>query len=233
MSGATTINHVAIRSQILANPDLVLDDQAVMQALLSADGLAASGKVIDLRQVLVERLEDRLGALEDTHRTVIAAAYENIAGTRQVHRAILTLLEPLSFGAFLKALDGEIVETLAVDQVRFALELGSRQTSLANFPAVTSLNAGDVAEYLGTKPDRDAARATLRPVDPAQDAIFGSATVELRSEALMTLNLGPKRRKALLAFGSRDGERFGPDQATDLLEFFAGVFERAVRRFLG
>ncbi|MEL6679566.1 MAG: DUF484 family protein [Pseudomonadota bacterium] len=227
------IDPVAIRREILANPDLVLDDQTVMQALLSADGIGQSGKVIDLRQVLLERLEDRLGALEDTHRTVIAAAYENIAGTRQVHRAALCLLEPLTFGGFLKALDGEISDILSVDQVRFALELGERQAGMARFNAVTALEVGGVSSYLDTKPDRDIARTTLRAVNTQDDRVFGSATEGLKSEALMTLNLGPKRRRALLAFGSQDADRFGPDQATDLLEFFASVFERAVRRFLG
>jgi uncharacterized protein YigA (DUF484 family) len=37
---------------------------------------------------------------------------------------------------------------------------------------------------------------------------------------------------ALLAFGAHDGNRFHPDQGTDLLAFFGGVFERSLRRWL-
>ena len=38
--------------------------------------------------------------------------YENLAGTNQVHRAILTLLEPTNFEAFMKALTEEVAQTL-------------------------------------------------------------------------------------------------------------------------
>ena len=64
-----------------------------MRALLAADRSALGRNVVDLRGVLVDRLEERLDRLEDTHREVLAAAYENVAGTNQVHRACLALLE--------------------------------------------------------------------------------------------------------------------------------------------
>ena len=68
-----------------------------MRALLQADRSAKGRNVVDLRGVLVDRLEERLDRLEDTHREVLAAAYENVAGMNQVHRACLALLEPDDF----------------------------------------------------------------------------------------------------------------------------------------
>lgn len=74
-----------IRAEILADPDLVLEDREVMQALIEAEGKPGGGrKVVDLRGALVTRLEARLDRLETTHRSVIAAAYENLAGTTQI-----------------------------------------------------------------------------------------------------------------------------------------------------
>ena len=84
-------------TQILADPALILEDHELMRALLQADRSAPGRNVVDLRGVLVERLEERLDRLEDTHREVLAAAYENVAGTNQVHRACLALLEPGRF----------------------------------------------------------------------------------------------------------------------------------------
>ena len=66
------------------------------------------GTDVDLRGKLVERLEERLNQLETTNRTVIAAAYENLAGTNQVHRAILRMLDPVDFETFLRDLGGEV-----------------------------------------------------------------------------------------------------------------------------
>lgn len=48
----------------------------------------------------------------------------------------------------------------------------------------------------------------------------------------MKLDLGPGRLPGMLVFASRTGQ-FKSTHGTDLLAFFAGVFERAMRRWLG
>ena len=72
--------------------------------------------------MLVDRLEERLDRLEDTHREVLAAAYENVAGTNQVHRACLALLEPADFADFLRVLTREVAPILGVEVIRLGLE---------------------------------------------------------------------------------------------------------------
>ena len=111
-----------MRDRIIAAPETLLDDPDVMNALIGANERAMGSNIVDLRGIAMERMEDRLGRLEDTHRSVIAAAYENLAGTNQVHRAILQLLDPLSFEDFLKTLNTEVAQTLRVDCVRLVLE---------------------------------------------------------------------------------------------------------------
>ena len=100
----------------------MLEDRDVMSALVAANERAMGENIVDLRGIAMERLETRLDRLEDTHRSVIAAAYENLAGTNQVHRAILQLLDPPTFEAFLQALVDEVAQTLRVDIVRLVLE---------------------------------------------------------------------------------------------------------------
>ncbi|MBV6638281.1 MAG: DUF484 domain-containing protein, partial [Mameliella sp.] len=75
----------SIRDSIISRPDIILDDKDLMQALIAANERAMGGNIIDLRGIAMERLEARLDRLEDTHRSVIAAAYENLAGTNQIH----------------------------------------------------------------------------------------------------------------------------------------------------
>jgi uncharacterized protein YigA (DUF484 family) len=49
----------------------------------------------------------------------------------------------------------------------------------------------------------------------------------------MKLDLGPNRLPGMLVFASEDPNQFKSTQGTDLLAFFAGTFERAMRRWLG
>lgn len=82
-----------LREKIMTRPDVILEDQDLMRALIAANERAMGGNIVDLRGIAMDRLESRLDRLEDTHRSVIAAAYENLAGTNQVHRAILRMLD--------------------------------------------------------------------------------------------------------------------------------------------
>ncbi len=112
----------ALREAIIAQPDVILDDQDVMHALIAANEKIMGANIVDLRGMAMDRLESRLDRLEDTHRSVIAAAYENLSGTNQIHRAVLRLLEPVEFDVFLRDLSGDIAETLRVDAVKIILE---------------------------------------------------------------------------------------------------------------
>ena len=69
-----------VRDTILANPESFLEDADVMRALFDANEKSMGGNIVDLRGIAMDRLENRLDRLEDTHRSVIAAAYENLAG---------------------------------------------------------------------------------------------------------------------------------------------------------
>ena len=69
-----------LRVRILQEPDVILEDPDVMRALIAANDRSMGGNIVDLRGVAMDRLEARLQRLEDTHRSVIAAAYEKSRG---------------------------------------------------------------------------------------------------------------------------------------------------------
>jgi uncharacterized protein YigA (DUF484 family) len=227
-----------LRAQILNDPGLILEDDELMRALLQADRSTYGRNVVDLRGVLVDRLEERLDRLEDTHREVLAAAYENVAGTNQVHRACLALLEPTDFRGFLEAMTRDVAPILSVEVIRLALEAPAAAPGAGLGPAgpfqdvVVALPAGGVEAYVTQGRGLGARRVTLRQLAVASPDVYGEAALEIRSEALVRLDLGDGKRSGLLAFGATDGLRFHPDQGTDLLAFLGGVFERSLRRFL-
>ncbi|MFE3839290.1 DUF484 family protein [Pseudogemmobacter sonorensis] len=224
-----------LRDRILAEPETLLEDRDVMNALVAANERAMGANIVDLRGIAMQRLETRLDRLEDTHRSVIAAAYENLAGTNQVHRAILQMLDPLDFEDFLHRLSGDVAATLRVDCVRLVLE--TRQEG--EFAALRRLGdvlhvagPGFVGQYLAGGRNVPLRPVTLRQVMPESDALYGERAGYIRSEALLRLDFGPGRLPGMLVFGAEDPHQFKPNQGGDLLAFFAGVFERVMRRWL-
>lgn len=225
----------SLREKILAEPDSILDDQDLMNALIAANDRAVGANVVDLRGVAMERLEARLERLEDTHRSVIAAAYENLAGTNQVHRAVLRMLDPLDFESFLRDLEGEVAETLGVDHMNLVLE--TVQTD--DDPAIGRVGSvlkvvhpGFCEDYADGGRGAPPRQVTLRQVQEGHFAVYGKAHEWVRSEACLRLNFGPGRLPGMLVMGSEDPHQFTPQHGTDLLGFFAGVFERTMRRWL-
>ena len=224
-----------MRDRILAEPETLLEDRDVMNALIGANERLMGGNVVDLRGIAMERLENRLDRLEDTHRTVIAAAYENLAGTNQVHRAILQMLDPLSFEDFLKTMATDVAQTLRVDCVRLVLETvqEAEDPALRRLGDVLSIAApGVFADYLTAGRNVPQRPVVLRQVLPQSDAIYGERAGWIRSEALMKLDFGTGRLPGMLVLGAEDPHQFKPTHGTDLLAFFAGVFERTMRRWL-
>ena len=226
-----------LRDRILAAPETILEDRDLMQALVAANDRAMGDNVIDLRGLAMQRLEGRLDRLENTHRAVIAAAYENLAGTNQVHRAVLQVLDAPDAEGLLAALAGDVARTLHVHSLRLLLEAAAAGQHDAIAPAAFPDDRlilvppgtvdGMIAGTRGT-PDRV---VTLRRTLAASAVIHGPEAPLIRSEALLRLDLGSGHPPGLLVLGSEDPNMFKPGQGTDLLTFLAAVIERVIRRW--
>lgn len=223
-----------VRDRILSDPAMLLEDAEIMQALVAANDRARGENIVDLRGIAMRRLEGRLDRLEETHRSVIAAAYENLAGMNLVHRAVLELLEPLTFDAFLARLAGPVKQVLRVDSLHLILETrqGEDGALSALPPPVLVVEAGSIDRFLGARDDQPAERVVLRLTAPGDAALHGEDAARIRSEAGLRLDLGPGRLPGLLLLGAQEARQFRPQQGTDLLRFLGHCFELCMRRWL-
>ncbi len=224
-----------IRSLIVADPELVLADDQVMRALIGEGEEHADRQVIDLRDRLVARLEMRLKRLVQANRSVIAAAYENVAGTRQLHRAVVALIGETGLAGFLRCLTIEVPRMLGVEEARLCLEADVDEAQAMEGLGrglegrVLALPYGTVEDYLTLDGGFAPEGVALRLASSEAELIFGPMT-SVRSEAMMRLDL--EGAAGLVVFGAADPDRFGPDQGTELLTFFGRVVERLLMQRL-
>lgn len=216
-----------VRSLIIADPDLILGDDDVMRRLVGEE--TGSRKVVDLRDRLVERMEQRLEKMMTQHRSVIAAAYENVAGTNQLHKAVLWLIEPPDLSSFLRRLTHDVPEFLGLEEARLCLETEVTETGPAPgfgedlHGRVVAVPQGMVAQYLSFSGEAAIQPVVLRPAGEEAELIFGEAN-PVQSEALLQLDIAGA--PGMLALGSADPRKFDPTHGTDLLTFFGQVIER-------
>lgn len=225
----------ALRRAIVDKPDAVLDDPLAMNALVAANERAMGANIVDLRGIAMERMEARLDRLEDTHRSVIAAAYDNLAGTNQIHRAILALMDPTNFEDFLQNLRGDIAEILRLEAVTLVLETvqDDKDPAVKRMGEVLNIvEPGFIDDYVRQGRGGTVRQVTLRQVQGATQQIYGDKADWIRSEACLKLDLGNGRLPGLLVLGAEDPHQFTPQHGTDLLTFFGNVFERSMRHWL-
>lgn len=223
------------RTRILSDPEVLLEDQDIMRALVAANEQNMGGNIVDLRGIAMDRLEARLDRLEDTHRNVIAAAYENLAGTNQIHRAALRVMDATDFETFLVDLGTDVANILRVDAMKLVLEAEDPS------PTAPLRKLGDVLQvaprgyidsYITQSRNLPVRTVTLRQVKQGDATLYGDKATYMRSEALLKLDFGEGRSPGMLVMGAEDPHLFTPQQGTDLLTFFGGLFERAMRRWL-
>lgn len=225
----------ALREAIIRSPDFILEDHDVMQALIASNEKSMGDNIVDLRGIAMERMETRLDRLEDTHRSVIAAAYDNLAGTNQVHRAVLRLLDAVEFESFLQTLRTDIGDILRVDSIKLVLEStqDDKEKPIERLSDVIAVaRPGYCDAYINQGRTGGTRQVTLRQVQAGSSFVYGGRADWIRSEACLKLDLGSGRLPGLLVLGTEDPHLFSPQHGTDLLVFFCGVFERTMRRWL-
>ncbi len=227
-----------VREEILSNPKAFLEDHEVMRALIAADRQQQPSNVIDLRSIAMDRMEDRLNKLEDTHRTVIAAAYDNVSSMNQIHRAVLSVLEPDDFNGFLRYVEHDLAPTLGIEAASLCLE--TQAVSTGQGPSlskefgtgVTFMAIGEVEDYITHGRNMSSRPVTMRSVRPDGVHLFADSSEPILSEALLKLDLGSGNLPGMLVLGSKNADQFAPAQGSDLLLFLGGIFSRIMRRWL-
>ncbi|MBE9476038.1 MAG: DUF484 family protein, partial [Proteobacteria bacterium] len=198
-----------------------------------------ASNVIDLRSIAMDRMEDRLNKLEDTHRTVVAAAYDNVSSMNQIHRVILAILEPKDFNGFLHYVEHDLAPTLGIEAACLCLETqavtaGQGPSLSKEFgTGVTFMAIGEVNDYITRGRNMNSRPVTMRSVKPGKDAsLFNDTPEPILSEALLKLDLGNGNLPGMLVLGSKNADQFAPGQGSDLLLFLGGIFSRIMCRWL-
>ena len=208
-----------------------------MRALISASSNNAPTNVIDLKSAVLKRLEGHVDKIEGQNSNIISAAYKNISTTTKVHSAILEALEPKTFTEFLNFLKTDWANSLGIDVARLCLEAPSiskddiPQLKTEFGPSVIFLQEGEIDHYITLGQDNDPRSVTLRQIRKGASNIYSNIAPELRSEALMKLDLGQGNSPGLLLLGSINPDQFLPNMGTDLFVFYGSIFEKVMQRW--
>ena len=110
-----------LREEILAKANEILNDETLLRALIGASDKNLGSKIVDLRSVAMQKMDGELKKLKRSNQQVVATAYENLVGMKQVNQVVLKSLEQNSFDKFIANLDTEAFYVFRVDCIKLGL----------------------------------------------------------------------------------------------------------------
>lgn len=215
-----------VEEYLLQNPDFLARRPDLLAELI-APSARHGDNVADFQQVMIDRLRDRLDAVEEEHHALVATARGNLASQERIHGAALEILGAPTFEQLIEAVTTDVPMRLGVDVAALCVESEEAELPLTVRRGVRVFEPGSVDALIG--PGRD---AVLRSHIEGDPAVFGQGAGLVRSDALLRFKPSAAAPTGMLALGSRDPEFFVPGQGTELLGFLARVLEATIRAWL-
>ena len=220
------------RQKILENPDLILLDKELLLALLKDSDFPDEENLIDIRNVFLKKLGEKVERLKSTNSQIIQHAYENQLGIKKIHKCCLKTIETRDIGALFKFLCLKATEILRVDVIKIVVSDNTFSNSnIQNCILKSNEEIIKFAQKIGITKGKTV-RLTNVVNDKKKEAEQLIAREETtKSEAIISL-LVNREFRGFLFFESVDESTFSVDQSTDYLEFFAQVISKHLESLL-
>ena len=220
------------RQKILENPDLILLDKELLLALLKDSDFPDEENLIDIRNVFLKKLGEKVEKLKSTNSQIIQHAYENQLGIKKIHKCCLKTIETRDIGALFKFLCLKATEILRVDVIKIVVSENTFSNSnIQNCILKSNEEIIKFARKIGITKGKTV-RLTNVVNDKKKEPEHLIAREEsTKSEAIISL-LVNSEFKGFLFCESVDESTFSVDQSTDYLEFFAQVISKHLESFL-
>ncbi|MEL0110751.1 MAG: DUF484 family protein [Rickettsiales bacterium] len=209
------------------NPDFLSRHPEALDNQLPPERALGDG-VVDFQSAMIDRLRADVAGQTVRHRELLDTSRANLSIQSRIHECILALLEARSFEKVIEAVATDLTVLLDLDVVALCVESESGEwAGGAAGQGLRVIARGTVDTIFGTGEE-----LILRCGIEGNAEAFGEAASLVRSEALVRLEISASTPPALLAFGSRDSEKFHPGQATELIGFLAAALESIIRGWL-
>ena len=220
------------RQKILENPDLILLDKELLLALIKDSDFPDKENLIDIRNVFLKKLGEKVEKLKSTNSQIIQRAYENQLGIKKIHKCCLKTIETKDIGAFFKFLCLKATEILRVDVIKIVVSDNTFSNSnIQNCILKSNEEIIKFAQKIGITKGKTVRLTNVVNNNKKEAEQLISREESTKSEAIISL-LVNSEFKGFLFFESVYESTFSVDQSTDYLEFFAQVISKHLESLL-
>jgi len=210
---------------LLDHPD-IFERHPDLLTILTPPDRNLEGGVQDFQKAMIESLKNKVDRTEDLAQLLITHSRDNLSSQSQIHDCVLALLSATSFQELIDVITTDLAVILNLDVINFCIETGHGDELPVR--GLQKISAGAIDRLIPhDKP------IVLREGVAGDPEVFGAAAPLVSSDALVLLHISEETPPAMIAFGSRDEDRFTKEQATELLTFLTKVMSELTRIWLG
>ena len=220
------------RQKILENPDLILLDRELLLALLKNSDFSDEENLVDIRNIFLKKLGEKVEKLKTTNSKIIQYAYENQLGIKKIHKCCLESIETNDVDALLKFLCLKATEILQVDVIKIVLSDNTfSDPNIENCISKSDKEIMTFAQKVGITKEKPVRLKNVVDGKKREDKVIITREESTKSEAIISLFFN-NNFKGLVFFESADKSTFSVDQSTDYLDFFAQVISKHMESLL-
>ena len=220
------------RQKILENPDLILLDKELLLALIKDSDFPDEENLVDIRNVFLKKLGEKVEKLKSTNSQIIQHAYENQLGIKKIHKCCLKTIETRDIGALFEFLCLKATEILRVDVIKIVVSDNTFSNSnIQNCILKSNEEIIKFAQKIGITKGKTVRLTNVVNEKKNEAEQLIAREESTKSEAIISL-LVNSEFKGFLFFESVDESTFSVDQSTDYLEFFAQVISKHLESLL-
>ena len=220
------------RQKILENPDLILLDKELLLALLKDSDFPDEENLIDIRNVFLKKLGEKVEQLKSTNSKIIQHAYENQLGVTKIHKCCLKTIETKDIGALFEFLCLKATAILRLDVIKIVVSDNTFSNSnIQNCILKSNEEIIKFAQKIGITKGKTVRLTNVVNNKKKEAEQLIAREESTKSEAIISL-LVNSEFKGFIFFESVDESTFSVDQSTDYLEFFAQVISKHLESLL-
>ena len=222
-----------VRKAIFNNPEWILHDSELLNHLIITERKSGSDKVVDIRDIILQKAKLEVKNLSKSHNSVVSAAYENFLGVSNLHRCIINVLDQKTLLDLLDALGKDIKKILRASKVKLCIY--SNALPNLDHPNWKPLSKLEMINLMRTAKLSTKRIVSLRshPKYFCEANGLKSKDKKIFSEALLSLKTYMRKDdQAILLLGSENKETFNQNNKTDYLNILARVISHNLYRLL-
>ncbi len=222
-----------LRKAIFNNPEWILHDSELLNHLIITERKSSSDKVVDIRDIILQKAKLEVKNLSKSRNSVVSAAYENFLGLSNLHRCIINVLDQKTLLDLLDALGKDIKKILRASEIKLCIY--SKALPNLDHPNWKPLSKLEMVNLMRTAKLSTKRIVSLRSHPKCFCEADGLKSNDKKKFSEAVLSLKTYMRKddqAILLVGSENKETFNQNNKTDYLNILARVISHNLYHLL-